>query len=342
MGIFHDVVLCVPDLFRIDNPCKNSIPWLHSYMSLHSLSSVSQPRSFECKSLPKFFFQRFWFPFIYIMIASLYVYKWRLSRLSPPFSFNIQRLNPQALTVWSRPSDAGQLFKKNTQTAFLAHLGISFTPSGMPSWLPSTKYPLVANEGYWAPITSTINWCEEVCRWMPAHHPCERLIRCRTIMLLSTWRSWSTRWRTYSSSISLTEASGVAFSMAMIPFFLFPSLDTFSSAWAASSSMRPWNVRWNHEQHAHQKVWLWPFDCVGSTQIQCNSWTNWAWFTPLVWCGMPPSPIHDPVRSALPWALASDPWRSSSHSTITTFKIRHSTNAPMQSWPWLSWHVAYI
>ena len=33
----------------------------------------------------------------------------------------------------------------------------------MPSWLPSTEYPLTAKKGYWAPITSTINWCEEVC-----------------------------------------------------------------------------------------------------------------------------------------------------------------------------------
>lgn len=30
----------------------------------------------------------------------------------------------------------------------------------MPSWLPSITYP-PAGDGYWSPVTSTINWCEE-------------------------------------------------------------------------------------------------------------------------------------------------------------------------------------
>lgn len=33
----------------------------------------------------------------------------------------------------------------------------------MPRWLPSVPYPqaLPEDEGYWAPITSTLDWCEE-------------------------------------------------------------------------------------------------------------------------------------------------------------------------------------
>jgi dihydroceramidase len=31
----------------------------------------------------------------------------------------------------------------------------------MPSWLPSIPYPPDREDGYWAPITSTIDWCEE-------------------------------------------------------------------------------------------------------------------------------------------------------------------------------------
>ncbi|KAF2398220.1 alkaline phytoceramidase [Trichodelitschia bisporula] len=30
----------------------------------------------------------------------------------------------------------------------------------MPSWLPSTPYP-AAKDGFWGPVTSTLNWCEE-------------------------------------------------------------------------------------------------------------------------------------------------------------------------------------
>lgn len=30
----------------------------------------------------------------------------------------------------------------------------------MPSWLPSIAYP-PSQQGYWHPVTSTINWCEE-------------------------------------------------------------------------------------------------------------------------------------------------------------------------------------
>ncbi|KAI7673003.1 hypothetical protein KC319_g5198, partial [Hortaea werneckii] len=32
----------------------------------------------------------------------------------------------------------------------------------MPSWLPSIPYPPARDDGYWAPITSTLDWCEEV------------------------------------------------------------------------------------------------------------------------------------------------------------------------------------
>ncbi|KAK3671145.1 alkaline ceramidase ydc1 [Recurvomyces mirabilis] len=31
----------------------------------------------------------------------------------------------------------------------------------MPSWLPSIAYPPARDDGYWAPITSTLDWCEE-------------------------------------------------------------------------------------------------------------------------------------------------------------------------------------
>lgn len=35
--------------------------------------------------------------------------------------------------------------------------------NNMVFWLPSIKYSSTS-QGYWAPVTSTINWCEEVCR----------------------------------------------------------------------------------------------------------------------------------------------------------------------------------
>jgi len=31
----------------------------------------------------------------------------------------------------------------------------------MPSWLPSIPYPVPDQPGYWDPVTSTLNWCEE-------------------------------------------------------------------------------------------------------------------------------------------------------------------------------------
>lgn len=33
----------------------------------------------------------------------------------------------------------------------------------MPQWLPSIPYAAPDLGGYWDPVTSTINWCEEVC-----------------------------------------------------------------------------------------------------------------------------------------------------------------------------------
>lgn len=32
----------------------------------------------------------------------------------------------------------------------------------MSSWLPSLPYPPPDQKGFWEPVTSTINWCEEV------------------------------------------------------------------------------------------------------------------------------------------------------------------------------------
>lgn len=32
----------------------------------------------------------------------------------------------------------------------------------MTSWLPAVRYPPAPQPGYWDPITSTLNWCEEV------------------------------------------------------------------------------------------------------------------------------------------------------------------------------------
>lgn len=31
----------------------------------------------------------------------------------------------------------------------------------MPTWLPSIPYGPAREDGYWAPVTSTLNWCEE-------------------------------------------------------------------------------------------------------------------------------------------------------------------------------------
>lgn len=31
----------------------------------------------------------------------------------------------------------------------------------MPTWLPSIPYPPARDDGYWAPVTSTLDWCEE-------------------------------------------------------------------------------------------------------------------------------------------------------------------------------------
>lgn len=35
-------------------------------------------------------------------------------------------------------------------------------PIAGPSWLPSVPYPVAYEKGFWSPVTSTINWCEEV------------------------------------------------------------------------------------------------------------------------------------------------------------------------------------
>lgn len=40
----------------------------------------------------------------------------------------------------------------------------------MPAWLPSIPYP-APGDGYWSPVTSTLNWCEEV------SHPKNKLSR---------------------------------------------------------------------------------------------------------------------------------------------------------------------
>lgn len=39
-----------------------------------------------------------------------------------------------------------------------------------PPWLPSISYT-PAHTGYWEPVTSTINWCEEVCTSYIDRHP---------------------------------------------------------------------------------------------------------------------------------------------------------------------------
>lgn len=38
----------------------------------------------------------------------------------------------------------------------------------MASWLPAIPYPPPDQPGYWDPVTSTLQWCEEVSN---AHHP---------------------------------------------------------------------------------------------------------------------------------------------------------------------------
>lgn len=60
------------------------------------------------------------------------------------------------------------------------------------SWLPSLPYP-EEQDGYWSPVTSTLDWCEEV------RMPNMRLERClylrRTMSLRHTLQSLSTRSR---------------------------------------------------------------------------------------------------------------------------------------------------
>lgn len=42
----------------------------------------------------------------------------------------------------------------------------------MISWLPSIPYAAPDIGGYWDPVTSTINWCEEVrCSLLPSKSP---------------------------------------------------------------------------------------------------------------------------------------------------------------------------
>lgn len=52
----------------------------------------------------------------------------------------------------------------------------------MPAWLPSIDYP-PSTEGYWHPVTSTLNWCEEVRTTRAATSCAKHRAESRTTML---------------------------------------------------------------------------------------------------------------------------------------------------------------
>lgn len=55
------------------------------------------------------------------------------------------------------------MFAENTFSLFLHQRRPPLLlVSVMTFWLPAVRYP-EAGPGYWDPVTSTLNWCEEVC-----------------------------------------------------------------------------------------------------------------------------------------------------------------------------------
>ena len=42
----------------------------------------------------------------------------------------------------------------------------------MPAWLPAVAYPPPDQPGFWDPVTSTLQWCEEVHESRQNHVPC--------------------------------------------------------------------------------------------------------------------------------------------------------------------------
>ncbi len=57
----------------------------------------------------------------------------------------------------------------------------------MVSWLPSVPYAVPNSGGYWDPVTSTINWCEEV-RYSPLTAPKPPLTRASAGLLRDSIR----------------------------------------------------------------------------------------------------------------------------------------------------------
>lgn len=79
------------------------------------------------------------------------------------FTSVVVRTNPTVSSQQSSLSQAWILRCKTTPDNIVFVLSWSnLNPRNMYSWLPSFPYGPPA-EGYWAPVTSTLNWCEEVC-----------------------------------------------------------------------------------------------------------------------------------------------------------------------------------
>lgn len=85
------------------------------------------------------------------------------SPIDPPAPLDPPYRRPDDPTAVARFHPFKTSIRLPIATAISKHfLATSHARKSMPSWLPSIPYPPARDDGYWAPITSTLDWCEEV------------------------------------------------------------------------------------------------------------------------------------------------------------------------------------
>ena len=104
-----------------------------------------------------------------------------------PYSLIVSTLfSPLRFSQVERPLTASLLQHSSVLTTLVC---IFSRASGyiqvMASWLPSVPYP-PSRDGYWSPVTSTLNWCEEVCHSYYQVSKISNLTKLRTTMLQYT------------------------------------------------------------------------------------------------------------------------------------------------------------
>lgn len=178
--------------------------------------------------------------------------------------------------------------------------------------LPSIPYP-PASGGYWEPVTSTINWCEEVSVRIISPTGTLNSVRIwigskltfalphRTTMQQSILQRSSIPSRISSSYTLESKACETALNMTMTVYFWWHLLDTYLWDLDLSYSIARWNVGLLEILRKTMRLTLRP-------QIPCNLLTNSQWSIQPVWCAMRPSLSHDLPFSVNCWDLDWHRW----------------------------------